>query len=161
MDVDAEEGGGGEEGDDASSVRSSKSGGYKGKVGRPHKEGEVLLLRGKLREEEHTAQEAERRATAAERDRDHLQAHAREPMPKAGAQGQQQEEQTESGGDRCEGGRWYEVPFGGKPGLEGPSKEGEGGPLSSGRHCEPAATLERRADLRVGGAGVSRCHGQP
>ena len=53
-------------------------------------EGEVLLPRGKL-------QEAEQRATAAERERDLLQAQARKPKPKAGAQGQQQEEQTEGG----------------------------------------------------------------
>ena len=54
-------------------------------------EGEVLLLRGKL-------QEAEQRATAAERDRDLLRVQARKPKPKGGAQGQQHEEQTEGGG---------------------------------------------------------------
>ena len=143
--------GGEEEGDDASSMRSSKSGGSKGK-GRPNKapklpaksggqplaakplpakqaaahvdawvaaqvgampewqkralaaEGEVLLLRGKLQEAKQRAQEAERRATAAEREREHLRAQARKPKPKAGAQGQQQEEQTEGGGGRGGGG---------------------------------------------------------
>ena len=142
VDVDAEEGGG----EDASSMRSSKSGGLRGKVGRPRKapklpaksggqpsaakpllathaaaqvdawvaaqagampewqkravaaEGEVLLLRGKVQEAEQRAEEAERRATAAERDRDHLQAEARIPKPKAGAHAQQQAEQTEGVG---------------------------------------------------------------
>ena len=140
VNVDAEEGGE-EEGGDATSMPSSKSGGLKGK-GRPRKapklpaksggqpsaakplpakqsaahvdawvagqagampewqkravaaEGEVLLLRGKLQEAEQRAQEAERRATAAEQERDHLRAQARKPKPKAGAQGQQQGEQT-------------------------------------------------------------------
>ena len=134
-------------------MRSSKSGGSRGKVGRPRKapklsaksgdqpsaakplpatqaaaevdawaaaqagampewqkravaaEGEVLRLRGTLPEAEQRAQEAERRATAkerrataAERVRDHLRSQARKTKPKAGAQGQQQEEQTEEGG---------------------------------------------------------------
>ena len=138
VDVDAEEGGE-EEGGDGSSMRSSRSGGSRSRVGRPHKapklaakpggqplaakpvpakqaaaqvdacvaaqagampewqkravavEGEVLLLRGK-------PQEAEQRATAAERDRDLLRVQARKPKPKVGAQGQQHEEQTEGGG---------------------------------------------------------------
>ena len=48
---------------------------------------EVLLLRGKLGDAERGAQEAERGATAAEQERDHLRAQARKPKPKAGAQG--------------------------------------------------------------------------
>ena len=48
-------------------------------------EEEVLLLRGKLQESEQPAHEAERRATAAERDRDHLRAQARKPKWKAAA----------------------------------------------------------------------------
>ena len=128
VDVDAEGGEG--EGDDASSVRSSRSGGSRGKVGRPRKapklptksggqpsaakpppaahvdawvaaqagampewqkravaaEGEVLLLRGKLQEAKQRAQGVERRATAAERERDVLRAHARKPKPKPGQQ---------------------------------------------------------------------------
>ena len=175
VNVDAEEGGE-EEGDDASSMRSSKSGGCKGK-GRPRKdpklpaksggqpsaakplpakqaaahvdarvaaqagampewqkrvvaaEREIPLLRGNLQEVEQRAQEAERRATAAEWERDHPRAQARKPKPKAGAQGQQQEEQTEGGERGGVGGR---VPYGGEPGQESPGREGEGGVLSTG-----------------------------
>ena len=38
------------------------------------------------------------------------------------------------GGDRGGVGGRCEVPSGGEPGLEGPGREDEGGPLSSGRH---------------------------
>ena len=126
VNVDAEEGGE-EEGDGASSMQSSKSGGSKCR-GRPRKapklpaksggqpsaakplpakqpaahvdawvaaqagampewhkravaaEGDVPLLRGKLHEAE---QQAELRATAAQRERDHLRAQARKPKPMA------------------------------------------------------------------------------
>ena len=190
--------GGGEEGDDG--IGSSRSGGSRSRVGRPHKapklaakpggqplaakpvpakqaaaqvdacvaaqagamrewqkravavEGDVLLLQGKL-------QEAEQRATAG-------------PGPPPGAGPQTQAEggragaaarraDGRGGGGRGGGGGRYDVPYGGEPGLESLDREGEGGALSSGRHRAPAAFLEGRADLRVGGAGVSSCLGQP
>ena len=51
-------------------------------------EGGVLLLGGNHEEAEQRAQGAERRATAAERERDLLQAQARKPKPKEVTQGQ-------------------------------------------------------------------------
>ena len=179
--------GGEEEGDDASSMRSSKSGGSKGKGrtckapnltaklgGQPSAakplpakqaaahvdarlparagampewqkralaaEGEGLLLRGKLQEAKQRAQAAERQATAAKRERDHLRAHAGKPKPKAGAQGRQEEEETQGGGGRGGDGGRYEVPYGGEPDLEGLGREGEGGALISGQHRALAAS---------------------
>ena len=59
--------------------------------------GEVLLLRGKLQEAEQRAKEAQRQATAAERERDVPRAQARKSKRKPG-------QQQEVGGARGGGG---------------------------------------------------------
>ena len=181
VDVDAEEGGE-EEGADASSMRSSKSSGSKVKVCRHHKAPKLPAKSGghaRVAEAgdggggggSPPARQAPggRAAGAGGGAAGNGGGAGRGPSPGAGPQTQAEAGRARAatgradgrGGDRGGGGGRYEVPYAGEPGLEGPGNEGEGGALSSGRHCAPAAFPEGRADLRVGGAEVSSCLGQP
>ena len=118
-------------------------------------EGDVLLLRGKLQKAEQRAQEAERGATAAERERAVLRAQAGKPKPKLGHQ-QEVEGAEVGGGQRRGGGVSDGVKYlMARNGLEVPGREGEGGALSNGRQRACAAWPGGGGGVpRGGGAGV-------